>query len=549
MLLTETSIIYKGIRPLQKLGATASELAFNHPFANLTINHHVPDRLEVVPPDPWPGDSQRGRDLLAGIFRFAGHTVPKEEISWKPLSAKPEWVAELHGFEWLRDLRSVGGDRARRMARELMASWLEVYQKPDDLIWRADVMGVRLTSWISFHDFFCASADDTFRAQYFTSIARQARYLSRMLPGNITGIALMRALKGLAFTGIALEDGQERLNQAFKLILREIKEQVLPDGSHISRSPQSAFEFFKDLVDLRVALIAARIDMPEELQHAIDRMAPAIKFFRHPDGTLAHFNGTQEGNPHLCEATLMHSGARGKTMRSLPHGGYERLHLGRAVLVMDTGLPHMTRFSDRAHAGLFSFEYSYGRDRVIVNCGTSAVAGRWRDLLRGTSAHSTVTLDNRNNCQIDDKGFLTGRPDFQAKYHEDDDYVQITGEHKGYVPRFGLVHGRRVRLMEDGERMQGEDTLTGKSGVAYAVRFHLHPGIQASLIQEGDEVLLRSKSGTGWRFSAKGVKIAIEDSVYAGEGEMPRRAQQIVLSGMTESPVTALAWQMKREKF
>lgn len=87
----------------------------------------------------------------------------------------------------------------------------------------------------------------------------------------------------------------------------EIKEQVLPDGSHISRSPQATFEFFKDLVDLRVALIAARIEMPDELQHAIDRMAPAVKFFRHPDGTLAHFNGAQEGNAHLCETTVMHS--------------------------------------------------------------------------------------------------------------------------------------------------------------------------------------------------------------------------------------------------
>lgn len=33
----------------------------------------------------------------------------------------------------------------------------------------------------------------------------------------------------------------------------------------------------------------------------------------------------------------------------------------------------------------------------------------------------------------------------------------------------------------------------GKSGVSYAVRFHLHPGIQASLIQEGDGVSLRAK--------------------------------------------------------
>lgn len=123
-------------------------------------------------------------------------------------------------------------------------------------------------------------------------------------------------------------------------------------------------------------------------------------------------------------------------MRSLPHGGYERLQLGRSLVLMDTGLPHVSRYSDRAHAGLLSFEYSYGRDRVIVNCGTSAVSGRWRDLLRGTSAHSTVAIDNRNSCQFDEKGSDPSCPDLQAKYHEDDNFVEISGEHKGYVPRF-----------------------------------------------------------------------------------------------------------------
>lgn len=123
-----------------------------------------------------------------GIFRFAGHTVPKEEISWKPLNAKPEWVAELHGFEWLRDLRSVGGDRARRMAREMMSSWLDIYQKPEELIWRADVMGVRLTSWISFHDFFCASADDAFRASYFSECRPAGKIFISFITWNVAGI-------------------------------------------------------------------------------------------------------------------------------------------------------------------------------------------------------------------------------------------------------------------------------------------------------------------------------------------------------------------------
>ena len=141
-------ISFKGIRPLQKL-------AIGNPLAGLCLPQRVPDHLRATPPDPWSGDAQKGRDIIAGVFRFAGQTIEKDSLSWEPANARPEWVVELHGFEWLRDLRSAGGDRARRMAREMAANWLSRYQKAHDVAWRPDITGVRIASWISFHDFFC----------------------------------------------------------------------------------------------------------------------------------------------------------------------------------------------------------------------------------------------------------------------------------------------------------------------------------------------------------------------------------------------------------
>lgn len=540
MFLTE-GISFKGIRPLRKL-------AIGNPLAGLSLPQRIPDHLKVVPPDPWAGDAQKGREIINGVFRFAGQTISKDDLSWEPQGAKPEWVAELHGFEWLRDLRSVGGDRARRMAREMAGNWMTRYDKPDDVAWRPDVTGARLAAWISFHDFFCSSADDEFRKNYFTSLCKQARHLARSLPGNLNGVSLLRAFKGLAYSGLALDDGAERLEQAFAGILKQISDQILPDGGHISRSPQAAWEFLHILVDLRTALTSAKVEMPEELQHAIDRLAPAVKFFRHGDGALCQFNGAQEGNANICEATLMHSGARGKAMKAMPHSGYEKLALGRSVLFMDTGLPLTSQYADRAHAGLLSLEYSFGKDRVFVNCGTSEVRGKWRDLLRLTAAHSALAVDARNSCVIDQQGLLSGRPHVSAKRHEDPAFVMIDASHNGYMPRFGLTHRRVVRLQENGETVLGEEHLTGKSGVHFAARFHLHPNIQASIIHDGAEVLLRARSGTGWRFRAQGGDIAIEESVYASEGETPRRTLQIAVHGMTSGSPTSVMWELRREK-
>ncbi len=543
MILTEGSLIYRGIRPLQKLGATAKDIAVNNPFINM--QPRVPSRLNVVPPDPWAGDAQKGRDMVSGIFRFAGQTIEKEGLSWQPHGAKAEWIAELHGFEWLRDLRSVGGDRARRMAREMAASWLETFEKPHETAWRADVTGVRLASWITFHDFFCASADDVFRANYFASLVKQAKHLARNLPGDLEGIPLLKALKGLAYSGLALEEGEKRLEYAFRLILQEIKHQILPDGAHVSRSPQATFEFLQVLVDLRTALTAARLDLPEELQHAIDRIAPAVKFYRHGDGALCQFNGGQECNANIIEATLMHSGARGKAMKSLPHGGYERLSMGRSSVIIDTSIAQ-AKTGKRAHAGILSFEYSYGKDRVFVNCGTSCAPGKWRELLRSTAAHTSLVVDHRNACQFDDWGLMSGHLQVAAKLGEERDIVSIDANQNGYVPRFGLKHKRTIQLQENGDLMVGQDVLQGKSGVHYSVRFHLHPGIQAVVVQ--DSVLLRAKSGIGWRFKCEGAKLDLEDSIYLSEGESPRRTLQITLAGVTEGPVTTTSWELRREK-
>jgi uncharacterized heparinase superfamily protein len=513
----------------------------------LNLADKIPNVLTVVPPDAWSGDAQKGRDLISGVFTFSGQTFARDDLSWAPEGASEAWLSELHGFGWLRDLRSVGGDRARRMAREMTASWLETYARPCPVAWRGDITGNRICAWISFHDFFCGAADDGFRQMYFESLIKQSRYLIKTLPGDLSGVPLLRALKGLAYAGLALPEGQERLEIAFRYILQQTREQILPDGAHISRSPQATFEFFQALVDLRTALSAARISMPEELQHAIDRIAPALKFFRHGDGGFALFNGGQEGNSNICDATLMHSGAKGKAMRDLPHCGYERMALGRAMVMIDVGQPLASRYADRSHAGLLSFEYSFGKDRIFVNCGTVHNTGPWQTALRGTAAHTALVVDGRNAIAVDGSTSVH-QPDVRCRKLEDADMTLIDASHSGYVPRFGLSHRRCLRLTDGGDAMLGDETLTGRSGIDYAVRFHLHPGLHAALVENGHAVLIRARSGMGWMFRSESVKPQLEESIYAGEGETPRRSQQIVLHSRTTGSKTNLSWSLKREK-
>ena len=53
--------------------------------------------------------------------------------------------------------------------------------------------------------------------------------------------------------------------------------------------------------------------------------------------------------------------------------------------------------------------------------------------------------------------------------------------------------------------------------VCHTARFHLHPSVKASSVQDGESILLRLGDGSGWRFRATGGVTNVQESVYLGE--------------------------------
>jgi uncharacterized heparinase superfamily protein len=109
-----------------------------------------------------------------------------------------------------------------------------------------------------------------------------------------------------------------------------------------------------------------------------------------------------------------------------------------------------------------------------------------------------------------------------------------------------VTYSRQLYLAADGDDLRGEDKLTGRSGAAFALRFHLHPAVQASLIEGPGGALLRLASGAVWRLRASGAEMSLGESIYLGTGEL-RKTQQIVLSGTTGPSGATVRWALRRE--
>jgi uncharacterized heparinase superfamily protein len=113
---------------------------------------------------------------------------------------------------------------------------------------------------------------------------------------------------------------------------------------------------------------------------------------------------------------------------------------------------------------------------------------------------------------------------------------------------------RRLFLASDGHDLRGEDRLVPGGGemgygvAPFVIRFHLHPSVTASLLQGGSAVLLRTKSGAGWRLRAAGASLGLSDSIYLGNGFDMNRSQQITLTGETDGAGATVKWALRREE-
>jgi uncharacterized heparinase superfamily protein len=517
--------------------------------------------LLVVPADMWPAQAALGQHYLTYDFGLGvpgGADEPSLLVDTRqatPLDMR------VHDFSWLRDLRVLGGDEARRRARQLITAWLDRFANWDEVAWALPPLGARVANALAMHDFYAASADDAFRARLFETLSSHVRHLGLALPANVQGYAFVQAMKGLIFGSVCLPSLDSYFEKAVALFLGRLDSLLGQDGFCRERSPRIQLLMLRDLIDIRNLLSQSDVAVPQALTAAIDQMAPALRFISHGDGGLALFHGSDEGLPVLIEAVLTQTGTRARKRVALPDSGYEKIQSNRSLLLVDAGLPPPAGFDTTAHAGLAAFEFSSGRERIIVNCGAlDRPTPAWRQALAATAAHSTLTVQDTNAVEVMNEG-VGARPSmFEVERDDHDGFSRLIITHNAYAPIAQLVHRRMLQLSKDGLTLHGEEQLRGALGASFAIRFHLHPAVQVSLIQDGRAALLKLPSGQGWRLKCQPHVLALMPSIYAGDARLGanmatqgggmvqvRPTKQLVIEGKMSQDVVDLAWSLIRE--
>ncbi len=519
------------------------------PFGRIRLT-----RFLFAPPDLRTTDPTVAADIYAGQFVFAGRVVALGGQSPFDVPAPTSsWAEALYGFGWLRHMQAANSNLARDNARMLIVDFSARARRLPAVALQPHVIARRLMAFLAQSPLVLDGASHEFYALFLSLVRHEARLLrdARHLSDDPT----VRLTSAVALTTLGLcVEGAERLERHFgRELSDQLNDQILADGGHVSRNPRVLVDLMLDLLPVRSTYAARGLEAPRGLVSAIDRVVPHLKMLRHPDGSIALFNGMGASQVDALATIFASHDTGGRAATEAPYSGYHRLEAQGAVLIADTGPSPPFAVSADALAGCLSFEFSHQRQRIFVNCGVPRQSGRELPVeLRATAAHNATTIAGASCCQFillrGETRVLKGPRKVTATRSTTPEGESIALSHDGYASRFGVTVQRSFLLHGDGQALSGVESVAGMgdarpNGGSRVTRFHLHPSMQAGRTEQGD-VLLMTARGPSWLFRCEGADVTLEDSVFFSGNEGARRTTQIVLSA--DSAGEPVSWQVVR---
>lgn len=442
----------------------------------------------ALPARGWASCARRPSLTAPETFRFLSvENRVAEPSDWNRADRPKLWLYNAHYFD---DLVAEAAESRVEWHRALMARWIAENPPGYGNGWEPYPTSLRIVNWLKW-----LLAGNVPIPGMVDSLAVQVRWLRRRLEHHLLGNHLWANAKALVFAGACFsgDEAATWLRAGLRLLQRELREQVLPDGGHFERSPMYHAILTEDLLDL-LQLAARTGTIPDDdarsWRQTAMHMLDWAGVMTHPDGEVAFFNDAAMGIAPSLSSIRTYAGALGLEppdlpgtgLHLLPDSGYARLQVGPALLLADVGPIGPDYLPGHAHADSLSFELSLNGRRVLVNGGTSTYENNAERLRqRGTAAHNTVVVDGRDSSEVW-SAFRVAR---RARVHDvkvaqDGAALRLSAWHDGYLSLPGRVRHQRMWHLE-AEALRITDTLEGRCRKAEAY-FLFAPGADSALL-------------------------------------------------------------------
>ena len=550
----------------RRFSGTAGEDVKADPAHRIRLAGAKPDGFglhlrPVISPDPL-----RGEAIMSDRWRIGHERLELSHGSppWSVSAPSRHYADRLHRFDWVADMFAQGDAGADR-GRMMVDDWAEAYGTFHGFYWRMVPLTARVWNWMKLGAQLFDIGTEAEKALRLSVLLRQIRQIEANLPDTQDAGARWRGHCALVATALTLQGGKS-LDDRLIEFEAECTAQILPDGGHVSRSPQKVLSSLADLMVLRDAIDRAGRPIPDFIDKWLPRMGAMLNFFTLPDGGLAPFNDGGETRPEAVRDVLLALKEPPRRFSFAMKSGFQKLQKQGLSLILDAGAAPPLPYAGRAHSGPLGFVLCDGPARLITSCGFSPEINLdWQAAVRRTGAHATLSLAGRdaNTFETYEASRLlcpVGPEGISAKRLEEADEIWLDSQHGGWKAKYGLIHRRRLFMSGDGARLTGEDSIVrpvsqtpDEEGtfISFDIRFHLHPSVTA--MTDGDAIQLRCENGTIWRFRTTHPGTRLEISRYLGRG-LVEPTEQIVMSGRADpngdgsEPPNCIRWGFRREK-
>ena len=528
-------------------------------------------RLLATVANPLPGNRTSGTALRAGHFLVHGVKSPIAQIDFAGAARlAPPLEKVVHSFSWLADLEACAPREAvAPVAERVLAAWLGANPKYPSRpgkgpAWTLANAGARELNWLVHAPLILSGSNKALRAKVLAALGDTARWLDKNVGRSEDLLAEVAGWSGIVAAGLLLPEGKPRRLFGEAGLIRALGELVGDDGGVLSRSPLAQIEAIGLMVRLRACYQAVRRDPPQALETIMGLLVPPLLALTHGDGSLGSWQGAWAVDGGEVAVLVEASGVRTRPLRDVRQWGYQRAVAQKGILQFDAAPPPLAKHTRSGCASTLAFEFSHAGQRIVVNCGGAACAGglipvRLEQGLRATAAHSTLVIDDANSTAIMMGGKIgsgVSEVDLDRRTVQGEKQggaTRLEASHNGYVGRYGLTHRRILILRDDGTELRGEDLLVPAKGkarngkVGYAIRFHIGPGIDLGLSEDGQGAGLALPDGSYWQFRIGGDgQIAIEESIWADGQGRPQPIQQLVVQGLVSRGGGSFAWLLKK---
>jgi uncharacterized heparinase superfamily protein len=475
----------------------------------------------------------QAEDILRGCFTFLN--CSKEypgPVRWENPEFSYLWDFNLHYFEYLQPLASLGDDSSENAVHSLLTCWIQENPCPGQPGWHPYPLSLRTVNWIKLLVNYAQ-----FREEHvLRSLYSQLLFLERNLEGHLQVNHLLENGRALLFGGLYFEgeDAGRWFRTGLRLVQQEIEEEYLPNGGHFERSPMYHCILLEGLLDTYAYLTYAGHDAGW-LAERLWKMCEWLENVQCPDGTYPLFNDAAVGISATPDKILSNA------TRLLGYRRKERLDPIRdcdQFFVLDAeplfcvvdGAPIGPSYNPgHAHSDNFTYEMFFRGERVVVDAGTfSYDVNSDRIASRSTGAHNTVVINRLEQSEVWG-GFRVGRRSnpTMSRAGQCGNYLVFQGEYTNCIdPKQGISH-ERILVLNPSRWILVWDTIKAHGDIEAASFCRLGPGWTVRE-DSGNYLIVHSKLGTLNLYPLQITDASIWDSQYAPEFGMSLAVQQLL---------------------